>query len=67
MGETQALFRKGYSTTGQIFTLSVLLNYLFVKVEYCPAFLLIIVRHLTLSTEHGMVKTNIIWCIGKST
>ena len=51
MSEAQAGFRKGYSTTDQIYLLSnVLLNYFYVKSEDCSAHLSIIVKHSTRST-----------------
>ena len=49
MSEAQVGFRKSSST--KYLRLSVLVDHIYVKVEDCSALLLIIVRHLTRSTE----------------
>ena len=51
MSEAQTGFRKGDSTTYQIFTLKCIVELFYVKIEDCSSLLLIIVRHLTRSTE----------------
>jgi len=51
MSEAQADFRKGYSTTDQIFSLKCIVELCYVNIEYFSALLLIMIRHLTRSTE----------------
>ena len=68
MSEAQDDFRKRYSTTDQIFTLRFIVELFYVKVEDCSALLLIIVRHLTRSTEQCFEKKLISYGVsGKST